>query len=54
MESYEHREPWHKGKLVGQKVIFETFVAAVHAVVGPGTPEPRTAEMHGFSTGKIL
>lgn len=34
-------------------LIFETFVAAVHAVVGASTPEPRTAERHRFSIGKI-
>lgn len=34
-------------------LIFATFVAAVHAVVGASTPAPRTAEKHGFSTGKI-
>jgi len=34
-------------------LILKMFVAAVHAVVGASTPEPRTAEKPGFSTGKI-
>lgn len=33
-------------------LIFATFVAAVHAVVGASTPEPRTAEKQGFPPGK--
>ncbi len=33
-------------------LIFETFVAAVHAAVGANTPEHRTAEKLGFPTGK--
>lgn len=33
-------------------LIFETFVAAVHAVVGASTPEPRPTAKHGFPTEK--
>jgi len=34
------------------RLIFATFVALVHAVVGANTLDPRTAVKRGFSTGK--
>lgn len=34
-------------------LIFETFVAGVHAIAGASTPDPQTAEKHGFPTGEI-
>lgn len=38
MESYEHREPWNKGKLVGQKAPLkprETRAIRIHLQDGP-------------------
>ena len=48
---YAAVEPLRLGFVVC--LIFETFVAAVHAVVGASTREPRIAEKHRFSIGKI-
>jgi len=34
-------------------LVIETIVAAAHVAVGASTPEPRSTEARGFTTGKI-